>query len=101
MVSIRVGSFHPTTCIMKVLLRKAGTSLYLGPAGNWGAKAEAQQFPGIHEAGREAHRHEDVDVILSYDDPSCELALNPAFCATPPAPFHTALKGMQRARPGS
>jgi hypothetical protein len=74
---------------MKVLLRKAAVKLYLTPDGKWGDKTNAQQFSGIHEAGREAHRHEDVDVILSYDDPVCELALNPAFCAIPPRPFHT------------
>jgi hypothetical protein len=86
---------------MKVLLRKTGTSLYLAAAGNWGAKADAQQFSGLHEAGREAHQHEDVDVILSYDNPPCELALNPAFCATPPALPHTPFNGTRRLRPGT
>jgi hypothetical protein len=71
---------------MKVFLRKAADRLYLAANGNWGPKAEAQEFKGIHEAGREAHLHEDVDVILSYDNPVCELALNPAYCATPPHP---------------
>jgi len=71
---------------MKILVRQAGTALYLTSDGKWGPKVSAREFPDVEAAGREAFRFEDADVVLSYDQPPCELALNPAYCAQPTRP---------------
>ena len=66
---------------MKILVRHTGTALYLTSDGKCGSKADAREFPDVGAAGQEALRFEDADVVLSYDEPPCELALNPAYCA--------------------
>jgi hypothetical protein len=66
---------------MKVLVRQVGTGFYLTSEGQWGARVSAREFSDIEAAGEEALRLEDADVVLSYDQPPCELALNPAYCA--------------------
>ncbi len=42
----------------------------------------ALEFVDIRVAGEKAREHVDMDldVVLKYEDPVCELALNPAFC---------------------
>jgi hypothetical protein len=61
--------------------------LYLTSDGQWGAKVNAREFADVEAAGQEAFRFEDAHVVLSYDEPHCELALNPAYCARrPPRP---------------
>jgi hypothetical protein len=71
---------------MKIVVRQVGTGLYLASNGAWGQRASAREFPSVEAAGLEALRFEKADVVLSYDDPPCELALNPAFCLTAPPP---------------
>ncbi len=68
---------------MKVLLRNARTGLYRGREGKWVAENEqATEFGTIQNAAQKAREiePEEVDVVLSYDHPKCELALNPVFC---------------------
>jgi hypothetical protein len=70
---------------MKVLLRQSQTGLYHGKESAWVKEiAEALEFETLAAAGdRAAHCHqEDVNVIVCYDDPLCELALNPAYCVS-------------------
>ena len=74
---------------MKIMVRQVGTGLYLASNGAWGRRASAREFPDVEAAGLEALRFEKADVILSYDDPPCDLALNPVYCSTPPPPART------------
>jgi hypothetical protein len=71
---------------MKVLVRQADAALYLTSNGQWGPKNSAREFPDLQSAGREAFWFEDADVVLSYDEPPCELVLNPAYCFQPDVP---------------
>lgn len=66
---------------MKVLIRDEKTGRYFGDGGAWVTEAkEALGFPTLHSAGKTAREHEDCDVVLSYEDPRCELAINPIYC---------------------
>jgi hypothetical protein len=69
---------------MKILLQDAQTRLYCGRGEAWVNEVEgAMEFPTIQSAGQIAqtdYGHADVNVILRYDNPQCELALNPAYC---------------------
>jgi hypothetical protein len=70
---------------MKFLLRQSRTGLYHGKERAWVKEvAEAMEFETLATAGELAARYhqEDVNVIVSYDDPLCELALNPAYCVS-------------------
>jgi len=70
---------------MKVLLRDAGTGSYVGRDVAWVGNPEgAAEFATLEAAGHRAREfaREDVVVVLKYDSPECELALNPAFCVT-------------------
>jgi hypothetical protein len=71
--------------IMKVLLRDAGTGSYVGREVAWvGTPEVAAEFETMEAAGYKAQefgRH-DVVVVLKYESPECELALNPAYCVT-------------------
>ena len=44
--------------------------------------AEAVQYASLQEAGEAAIRcgEEGLEVVLQYDQPACELALNPKYC---------------------
>jgi len=67
--------------IMRVLIRDEKTRKYLARDGIWVAEArEGMTFPTLRVAGQRAREHEDCDVVLSYENPPCELALNPVYC---------------------
>jgi hypothetical protein len=68
---------------MIVLLRDLKTGLYFGRENVWVGKPQAaMDFRTLEAAGSGAEgcAGEDVAVILRYDNPECELALNPEFC---------------------
>ena len=66
---------------MKVLIRDDKTRKYLARDGIWVAEAmEGMAFTAQRAAGQKAREHEDCDVVLSYEDPPCEVALNPVYC---------------------
>ena len=70
---------------MKVLLRQLETGLYHGKGSAWvEGVADALEFETLAAAGQHAARcdRDDVSVILQYDDPPCELAINPAYCVS-------------------
>jgi hypothetical protein len=70
---------------MKVLLRQSQTGLYHGKENAWVEEiAEALEFETLAAAGNRAAgcNPDDVIVIVRYDDPPSELALNPAFCVS-------------------
>ena len=66
-----------------MLLRDAGTGSYVGRQVAWVGNPEvAAEFATLAAAGRKAREFggEDVVVVLRYESPECELALNPAYC---------------------
>ncbi len=68
---------------MKVLVRDDQTRAYLGHLGKWVTdKSQAKDFGTLQSAGEEARQssRQPCSVVLSYDDPPCELAINPTFC---------------------
>jgi hypothetical protein len=68
---------------MRVLLRNERTGLYRGKELDWVAGIEdAAEFGTIQAAGQKARSsdEDELDVVLRYEDPQCELALNPAYC---------------------
>ena len=67
---------------MKVLVRDDNTRLYSGDGGQWVAQAsEARDFATLQKAGEAAREcRSDMSVVLAYEDPPCELALNPEYC---------------------
>jgi hypothetical protein len=70
---------------MKVLIRDAGNGLYVGSQAPWAANLEeAAEFGTLDAAGRKAREFGEVDavVVLRYENPESELALNPAYCVT-------------------
>jgi hypothetical protein len=69
---------------MRVLVRNDKTRRYFCEVGAWVTEAnEAMCFPTLYAAGKKAREIEDCDVVLSYENPSCELALNPVYCVQP------------------
>lgn len=68
---------------MKVLLRDEEARLYHGPNDTWVADPGcATDFQLLENAGREAFQLQtrDLAVVIRYESPECELALNPIFC---------------------
>ena len=68
---------------MKVLLKDAGTGSYVGRETAWAENvAGAAEFGTVDSAVQKAleYARNDVVVVLRYEDPVCELGLNPAFC---------------------
>ena len=68
---------------MKVLLRNARTGCYSAPEGGWVGEAEAaRDFGTVQAAGEKAKQlePEPVRIVLRYESPDCELALDPAQC---------------------
>jgi len=68
---------------MKVLLRDEEARLYYRAEHVWVADpSAAMDFHALERAGQIASDHGDqtLTVVLRYEDPECELALNPAFC---------------------
>lgn len=63
---------------MKVLLRKSKTSLYYAGGDEWTTDAaRAQDFDQVDRAiqHRQCVQLADVEVVLSFDDPLCDLVL--------------------------
>ena len=70
---------------VKVLLRDEATRLYWKADGHWVADpAGASAFDSLKAAGERARQgeslHPGLSVVLAYENPRCELALNPAYC---------------------
>jgi hypothetical protein len=68
---------------MKVLLKDEETRLYYGGQDRWVPKADdALNFGVIAKAGEKAKECQahPTNVVLRYENPECELALNPVFC---------------------
>lgn len=68
---------------MKVLLRDDKTGRYYSEGDQWVASsADARPFGTLEAAGLKAQecKASSVSVVLSYEEPPCELALNPAYC---------------------
>ncbi len=68
---------------MRVLLQDGHTGLYRGPNGTWVSNAaDAVEFRDIEAAGESAFAcdRDEVNVVLRYEEPQCELALNPIYC---------------------
>jgi hypothetical protein len=74
---------------MRVLLIDEETRLYYGREGTWVADVTAaMDFGVIETAGQKALEcgSKLLNVVLKYDNPECELQLNPAFCVPRSAP---------------
>ena len=68
---------------MKIILRDAQTRMLKSKSGAWTSDpAEAVQFLSLEAAGEQAKQcgDQDVEVVLKYEEPPCELALNPVYC---------------------
>lgn len=68
---------------VKVLLRDEEARLYYGPNDIWVADPNAAlDFQVLEKAGEKAldSPTQTLAVVLKYDSPECELALNPIFC---------------------
>jgi hypothetical protein len=67
----------------RIFLRSSRSRKFRAKNGLWTSNpAEAVQYTSLQEAGEEAKRcgMEDLEVVLQYDKPACELALNPMYC---------------------
>jgi len=63
---------------MKVLLRHAGIGLYYAGHKHWVGNPEAALDLGTVERATELSREEafeEMDMVVTYDDPTCELVL--------------------------
>ena len=68
---------------MKILIRDAETRMWRDRNGAWTCDLQqAAQFASLSAAGEAATGVGDreVEVVLRYEEESCELALNPAYC---------------------
>ena len=68
---------------MRVIVRDEASHLYWSGSDHWVAEvAAAWEFQTLQEAAQRAlkDRVRTTSVVLSYQDPVCELALNPDFC---------------------
>ena len=68
---------------MKVLLRDENARLYYGADDRWVADPNvAIDFQVLERAGQKALERptQTLVVVLKYENPECELALNPIFC---------------------
>ena len=71
--------------IMKVLIRDVASGLYVGRQAPWAGSLEAAaEFATLAAAGQKARALDGVDavVVLRYESPERELALNPVYCVT-------------------
>ncbi len=85
---------------MKVLLRNERTGLYVGEHIPWVANPEyAVKFSTLELAAWQARKfgRDDVVVVLRYEQPQCELALNPAYCVTEAHGEHRMAKNVSAA----
>jgi hypothetical protein len=74
---------------MRVLLIDEETRLYYGGEETWVADIKAaMDFGVIERAGQKALEcgSKLLNVVLRYENPECELQLNPAFCVPRSAP---------------
>ena len=68
---------------MKVLLKDAATGSYYAGEDRWVADpGQAMSFEDVDKAGEKGLEYQgrETSVVLRYEDPQCELAVNPAFC---------------------
>jgi hypothetical protein len=68
---------------MKILLRDDDARLYIGANDSWVADPNAAtDFKLIENAGMKALERpkQTLAVVLRFDSPECELAINPVFC---------------------
>ena len=68
---------------MKVVIRDLGTGWYLGMNWTWVRDIrDAEEFGTLEAAGAKAREtgRRKVVVVLRYQKPACELALDVAFC---------------------
>ncbi len=66
---------------VRVVVRDEKTRKYLGLSGGWvDAPREAKEFGSLQSAGAEAVHGDEYSVVLCYQEPTCELAINPVFC---------------------
>ena len=71
---------------MRVLIRDRDRGTWRGTNGVWTSNlAEATAFVSLEAAGKVAlgFEEQDLEVVLLYEEESCELALNPAYCVKP------------------
>ena len=69
---------------MKVLLRDEEMRLYCGTDDRWVADPQAaMDFRALEKAGEKAAERpaQTLSVVLKYESPDYELALNPVFCS--------------------
>ncbi len=65
----------------RVIIRDERTGRYLGRDGGWVVElTAAKRFETLQGAGEEARRVEESSVVLRFENPPCELAINPVFC---------------------
>lgn len=84
-----------------MLLRDTGTGKYLGLNGQWVMEPrQAFAFPQIEAAGQKAVQGKSLRVVLRYDEPECELALSPEFCAEQVFPLLAGAPGSRAAAAG-
>jgi len=72
---------------MKVLLQNAITREYYAGENAWTQQdTDAFDFRALAAAARKAQEREreDLNVVLHYENPRCDLAINPVFCLYPP-----------------
>ena len=67
--------------MMKILIREEESRKYLEGDATWVTEPEKGfSFPTLQAAGEKARAYGNCDVVLLYENPRCELALNPVFC---------------------
>ncbi len=69
--------------VMKILVRDAERRMWRDRNGAWTCDLQqAAQFASLSAAGEAATGvgEREVEVVLRYEEESCELALNPAYC---------------------
>ena len=72
---------------MKVLIKDEAAQLYYGPNDTWVADpAAATDFQALERAGEQALqcKAQMLAVVLRYESPDSELALNPIYCLKRP-----------------
>ena len=86
---------------MRVLLKDTQSGLYCDERGSWVHESSAaMNFQTIHAAGAAAlgSKHLDTSVVIQYDDPNCEVALNPDYCVPAAAWLGAAKQPLSNAR---
>ncbi len=79
------------TSNMRIIVRDEARRLYRGAGDGWVAEAAAAwEFQTLHAAALKATEDATLttSVVLAYEDPVCELALNPDYCIERPRSWH-------------